>query len=184
MNDKIRIIDYRPEHQPFFEKFNRDWIEEHYELEPLDLFVLQNPEEALLKPGGAILVALYDGQVAGVLALRKLDEKTLEYTKMAVSPAFRRKGIGEALSHASFRKARELGAASIILYSNTLQAAAIRLYEKLGFVHLPVENEVYSRANVKMKMVLDDAVPHAHKGLLPQRGEVGEERQFTHNPNT
>ena len=163
MNNNINIVDYRPEHQPAFERLNREWITENFELEPLDLFVLQQPEEALLKPGGAILVALSGNEVAGVLALRRINDYTLEYTKMAVDRKFRRQGIGEALSHASFAKAKELGAKKIILYSNTLQAAAIKLYEKLGFRHLQVEQGVYKRANVKMEMdVSNDSMDKTH----------------------
>ena len=152
MEAMISIVDYKPEHQPYFEKFNRAWIEELFFMEPLDIAVLQNPEEYILKDGGAILMALYNGEVAGTVALRKLGEATFEFTKMAVDPDFRRKGIAERLCYASFDKARELGANNVILYSNTLQAAAIKLYEKLGFQHLPVENNVYKRANVKMKI--------------------------------
>jgi len=159
--NQIEIVDYRPEHQTYFEKFNREWIEEHYELEPLDLFVLQKPQEALLKPGGAVLMALYDGNVAGTVALRKIDGLTYEFTKMAVDKAFRRKGIAEALSYASFEKAKNLGAETVILYSNTLQWAAIKLYEKLGFKHLPVEQGVYKRANVKMSIELKGSITHA-----------------------
>lgn len=154
----ITIVDYRPEHQPYFELFNKNWIEEFYELEMVDLFVLKQPEEAILKPGGAILMALYDGVPAGTVGLRKIDDKTFEYTKMAVDARFRRKGIGEAISYASFEKAKELGAEKIILYSNTLQAAAIRLYERLGFKHLPVEEGVYKRANVKMFLWLSEVL--------------------------
>lgn len=154
----IEIIDYLPAHQPWFEKLNREWIQEHYELEPVDLFVLQHPDEAILNKGGAILMALYNGEVAGTVALRKTDDKTFEFTKMAVDKNFRRRGIAEQLSMASFHKAKELGADRIILYSNTLQAAAIKLYEKLGFQHLPVESGVYKRANVKMKIELDQVL--------------------------
>lgn len=148
----ISIVEYKPEHQPYFEKFNRAWIEEFFVMEPLDVAVLQNPEEYILKDGGSILMALYNGEVAGTVALRKIGDKTFEFTKMAVDPKFRRKGIAEQLCYASFDKAGELGATNVILYSNTLQAAAIKLYEKLGFQHLPVENNVYKRANVKMKI--------------------------------
>jgi len=148
----IKIIDYKPEHQPYFEKFNRQWIEELFEMEAVDEWVLTNPEKAILEPGGAILMAEYEGQIAGTVGLRKVDEQTYEFTKMAVDPAFRRKGIAEAISYASFQKAKELGATRVILYSNTLNAGAIKLYEKIGFRHLPVENDVYKRANVKMEI--------------------------------
>lgn len=150
----IIIVDFKPEHQSFFETFNKQWISEHYDLEEVDHYVLSNPGEAILKPGGAILIALFDGNVAGAVALRKVDDQTFEFTKMVVDPAFRRKGIGEAITYASFEKAKALGATNIILYSNTLQAAAIKLYEKLGFKHLEVEPGKYKRANVKMVLQL------------------------------
>jgi len=141
---EIRIVTYRPEHQPYFEKFNREWIEELFEMEPLDEWVLTHPVEAIIDPGGAILIAEYNGTPAGTVALRKLDDRTYEFTKMAVDKAYRRRGIAEAISYASFRKANELGAKKVLLYSNTKNAGAIKLYEKIGFQHLPVENDVYN----------------------------------------
>jgi ribosomal protein S18 acetylase RimI-like enzyme len=150
----IRIVDYEPRHQPYFEKFNREWIEELFEMEPVDEWVLTNPDKALIEPGGAILMAEYDGIPAGTVGLRKFDDEVFEFTKMAVDKSFRRRGIAEAISYASFEKARALGAKKVILYSNTRNAGAIKLYEKLGFRHLPVENDVYKRANVKMELVL------------------------------
>jgi len=146
----ITIIDYKNEHQPWFEKFNRDWIEADFEMEPLDEYVLRNPEEAILQKGGAILMALYDGQPAGTVGLRKVTDTVFEFTKMAVDKNFRRKGIAEAISLASLEKAKQLGATDVILYTNTKSVAAIRLYEKLGFTHLPLEPGVYKRADVKM----------------------------------
>lgn len=153
----IEIVDYKSEHQPYWEKLNRAWIKVFFEIEPFDEWVLQNPEEAILKDGGAILIALYDGEVVGTAGLRKMNE-TFEFTKMTVAESFRRRGIAEALCYACFRKAKELGATSVILYSNKLQAAAVRMYEKIGFRHLPVENTVYKRADVKMEIDLDEVL--------------------------
>jgi ribosomal protein S18 acetylase RimI-like enzyme len=155
MKTMIEIVNYRPEHQPHFERMNSEWISENFDLEPVDLYVLQNPEEAIINKGGAILMALYNGEVAGTAGLRKIDEETYEFTKMTVDKNYRRKGIAETLCYASFDKARELGAKTVILYSNTVQAAAIKMYEKIGFQHLPVENTVYKRANVKMTIDLN-----------------------------
>jgi ribosomal protein S18 acetylase RimI-like enzyme len=150
----IQIVDFRPGHQPYWERMNREWISENFDIEPFDLYVLQNPEEAIINKGGAILIALFNGEVAGTAGLRKVDDETYEFTKMVVDKPFRRRGIAETLCYASFDKARKLGAKTVILYSNTVQAAAIRMYEKIGFQHLPVENTVYKRANVKMKIDL------------------------------
>jgi ribosomal protein S18 acetylase RimI-like enzyme len=161
MSNLISIVDYRPEHQPYFEKFNRAWIEAWFEMEPVDEWVLTNPDKAILETGGAILMALYNGEVAGTVGLRKVEEDTYEFTKMAVDEKFRRKGIAEAISYASFIKAKELGAKQVILYSNTKNAGAIKLYEKIGFRHLEVEPGVYKRANVKMVIAISTALKAA-----------------------
>lgn len=157
--ESISIISYQPEHQPYFEKFNRNWIEKYFAMEPVDEYVLTNPGEALLKTGGAILMATYNGEIAGTVALRKIDDRTWEFTKMAVDESFRRKGIAEALSYASFEKARELGADKVILYSNSILQPAITLYEKLGFRHLPPEVKgEYKRSDVKMERSISPGV--------------------------
>ncbi len=160
---EIKIVDYRPEHQSYFESFNRVWIEELFEMEPVDEWVLTNPEQAILQTGGAILMAEYNGILAGTVGLRKLDNETWEFTKMAVDKNYRRLGIAEAISYASFIKAKSLGAKKVILYSNTKNAGAIKLYEKIGFEHLEVEPGVYKRANVKMVIDIDVAVRAARK---------------------
>ncbi len=162
----IDIVEYQKQHQPYFEKFNRQWIEEYFVMEAVDEYVLTNPEESILKPGGVILMALYNGEIAGTVALRKVNDTTYEFTKMAVDENFRRRGIAEAISYASFKKAKQLGAKKIILYSNTKNSAAIKLYEKLGFRHLPVENDVYKRANVKMVIKIEEAFRSAKNNYL------------------
>ena len=160
---EIKIVDYRPEHQPYFEAFNRVWIEELFEMEPVDEWVLTNPGEAILHNGGAILMAEYNGTIAGTVGLRKVEDNVYEFTKMAVDKNYRRLGIAEAISYASFKKAKELGAKIIILYSNTKNAGAIKLYEKIGFQHAEVEQGVYKRANVKMVIDIDTAVRAARQ---------------------
>lgn len=157
--EPIKIISFKDEHQPYFDRFNRKWIEQDFAMEPVDEFVLTNPGKAILEDGGAILMAEYNGIIAGTVGLRKVDDATYEFTKMAVDENFRRRGIAEALSYASFEKAKQLGAKKVILYSNTKNDAAIKMYEKIGFRHLPVEPGVYARANVKMEIKINELRP-------------------------
>ncbi len=159
----INIIDYRPEHQPYVESPNRVWIEKLFTLEPIDEWVLTNPDNAILISGGAILMAEYNGVIAGTVGLRKVNDETYEFTKMAVDENFRRLGIAEAICYASFKKAKQLGATTVILYSNTKNAGAIKLYEKIGFQHIEVEKGVYERANVKMTIDIETAINAANK---------------------
>jgi ribosomal protein S18 acetylase RimI-like enzyme len=74
---------------------------------------------------------------------------------MAVHENFHRKGIAEELSYGAFRKAYELAAEKIILYTNSILKPAIRLYEKLGFHHEELEKGGYKRADVKMSIRME-----------------------------
>ena len=161
----IKIIDYLPEHQPYFEKLNKAWIEKDFTLEERDRFVLEQPDESILKPVGAIIMATYDGIIAGTVALLKLNSFEYEFTKMAVDENYRRKGIAEQLSYAAIEKAKQLGAKKIILYSQTVLTGAVPLYKKIGFVQVPIENGVYKRADVKMEMVLEKEEVVSNKQL-------------------
>src|SRR5947209_57290 len=152
----IKIVNYRPAYQPFFEAFNKAWIEKDFWLEELDRYVLTHPEEAILKEGGAILMALYNDEVAGTVALKKEKDGSFELTKMAVSENFRRLGIAETLCNAAIRKAKLSGAEKIILYSQTQLQPAILLYKKIGFKEVPMEPGIYQRANIKMELLLNE----------------------------
>jgi len=152
--DKLEILDYKAEHQPYFEKFNRAWIEKHFWLEEIDIYVLQHPEEAILANGGSVLMAAYEGEIAGTVALKKVSNEIYEFAKMAVDEAFRRKGIAEALSYAAFDRAKNLGAKKVILYSQTGLVPAITMYRKLGFKEVPIEEGVYKRSDIKMEIEL------------------------------
>jgi ribosomal protein S18 acetylase RimI-like enzyme len=151
---KIEIIEYEAKHQPYFETFNRDWIEKYFWLEEIDKYVLQHPGEAIISKGGVVLMATCDGEVAGTVALKKVTDEVFEFTKMAVDEGFRRKGIAEALSYAAFDKAKVLGATKVILYSNTVLSPAIAMYRKLGFAEVLIGNSVYARSDIKMEIDL------------------------------
>lgn len=149
------IVSYDPRYRNDFKKLNEAWIREHFEMEEADHKSLDHPEESIIRQGGAILFAL-DGQtVAGTCALVKMNGGNFDFelAKMAVDPAFRGKGVGHQLGEAIVRKARELGAKTLFLESNTVLAPAINLYRKLGFVETSRQPTPYSRGNIHM--VLD-----------------------------
>jgi GNAT superfamily N-acetyltransferase len=149
----LSIAEYQPSDQPSFEKLNRDWIEKHFWMEPIDEEVLGNPEKHILKKGGTILMAYFGNEPAGTVALKYVTSGIYEFTKMAVDEKFRGQKIGLILSEAAIAKARQLGAHKIILYSNTVLAPAISLYRKLGFKEVPLDGP-YKRSNIKMELAL------------------------------
>jgi ribosomal protein S18 acetylase RimI-like enzyme len=153
LHSKLKIVDYKPEHQLWFEKLNREWIEKYFAMEPPDYQILQDPEKYILANGGSVFMALYNQVVAGTVALKFLSPDVYELTKMAVSESFQGKKIGRALAEAAIARARSSGARKIVLYSNTMLESAIALYEKLGFVEIPVDGP-YKRTNIKMQLII------------------------------
>jgi phosphinothricin acetyltransferase len=149
----LEIIDYQPEHQPWFEKFNRHWIEKHFRMEPIDVEVLQHPESHILSKGGSILMATWQKELAGTVALKFVETGVYEFTKMAVEDRFQGKKIGRALAEAAIERAKKAGANRIILYSNTKLPTAIVLYRKLGFHEIPLDGP-YQRSDIKMELDL------------------------------
>lgn len=149
----VSILEYSTEHQPWFEKLNRNWIEKYFWMEPIDFEVLGNPEKHILDKGGSILMAYCNKEIAGTVALKYVEPNVYEFTKMAVDEKFQGKKVGMLLSEAAILKAKQQGANKIILYSNTVLAPAISLYRKLGFKEIPLDGP-YKRSNIKMELVL------------------------------
>lgn len=154
----VEIISYQPEYATYFEQYNREWIEENYILEELDIYLLQHPEESILQDGGEIFFARHKGEIIGAVAMKKKSDDAYELSKMAVSSKARGLGAGRMLCEAVIDRAKVLGAKKVFLYSNTIQSIAIKLYRKLGFVEIPVEAGVYERANIKMELSLKDGI--------------------------
>ena len=155
VEDDIRIIPYHPALKVYFERLNKAWIEQSFHLEPVDEWVLTQPEEAILKGGGSILFAQKGDRIIGTVGLRRVDGDTFEMTKMAVDEAFRGGGAGKKLISAAIEEATKTAVQKLVLYSNTkANATAIRLYQQMGFREIPMEQGIYERADIKMEMLL------------------------------
>lgn len=151
----VEIVAYKPEFRAAFEALNLEWLEAYSLLEPIDFDYLQNPEARILAKGGQLFFALQAGTVVGTCAAVRVSNDVIELAKLAVSPAAQGQGIGRRLSETVIEHARNQGATSVILMSNSMLAQAIRLYESMGFQYAPLpENTVYERANVYMTLAL------------------------------
>ena len=89
-------------------------------------------------PRGELLLARgAEGEALGCVALRPLAGGACEMKRLYVSPAARGTGLGAALAGAVVRTAARLGYAEIRLDTLPTMAAAIGLYERMGFGRTP-----------------------------------------------
>ena len=104
---------------------------------------------AYTPPEGRLLLALYEEQLAGCVALRKFEDGVCEMKRLYVRPAFRGQGIGRALARRMIEEAGATSYATMRLDTLARMRAAITLYESLGFRRIeayrpnPMEDVVY-----------------------------------------
>lgn len=124
----------------------RAFIEWHYERHATDRHIIDSyfdPDKfaAALEglpgefapPEGALLVAEEDGEIAGCVALRRLDDEACEMKRMFVRSDFHGRGLGDLLGRAIIVEARRIGYRRMMLDTGPAQREAPGLYRKLGF---------------------------------------------------
>jgi N-acetylglutamate synthase and related acetyltransferases len=98
-------------------------------------------------PEGRLLLALYNNEPAGCVALRKIDAETCEMKRMFVYPELHGKRIGYALAEAIIHEAKDIGYSSMKLDTSWRQVEAQNLYQSFGFKKI----EPYYELSEKLK---------------------------------
>jgi putative acetyltransferase len=142
-----------------FRRLNEEWITRYFRVEPKEALILADPQRTILDRDGRILFATTGKRCIGCCALMRLGDKDneLEVAKMAVEPAHQGAGVGRRVLQATIEEGRRMGAKRLYLETNHILTPAIRLYESLGFKHIPAERIVpsqYERADVYMELIL------------------------------
>lgn len=151
----MEIFSYTPKYAEEFKALNIAWLEKYFWVEPHDEDVLSDPEKYIIEPGGTIFFVKDNEEIIGTVALMKIEDGIFELTKMAVTPAAQGKKIGQKLMEHTINYAREKKWKKLIIYSNRKLENAVYIYQKYGFVEIPIEeNNPYSRGDIKMKLNL------------------------------
>jgi len=118
---------------------------------------LKDPLKKYGPPGGALLLALWDGSVAGCIALKPLKTPgDCEMKRLYVRTAYRKYGIGRVLVEALLQEAKQRNYTCMKLDTLQRLQPAIRLYEQYGFVHTqayydnPINDAVYMEKIIYM----------------------------------
>jgi ribosomal protein S18 acetylase RimI-like enzyme len=111
---------------------------------------LKNLPGAYAAPSGRLLLARYEQQAAGCVALRKLEANICEMKRLYVRPAYRGKGLGRILVERVIAEARTIGYERMRL--DTVASSmkeAVELYRRKGFKEIapyranPIEGALY-----------------------------------------
>lgn len=110
---------------------------------------------AYARPKGRLLLADADGQAAGCVALRRLDDAAGEIKRLWVRPPFRHARIGRMLVARALEAAREAGYRRVVLDTLPSMGAAMALYRAFGFREIPAyyDNPVPGALYLGMELV-------------------------------
>ena len=85
-------------------------------------------------PDGRLLLAEYEGQLAGCVALHKLEPGICEMKRLYLRPQFRGKGLGRGLADHIIAEARQIGYQRMRLDTvEPVMKDAVAMYRRIGF---------------------------------------------------
>lgn len=148
----VAVVPFRPDHAAAWAALNLAWLAEGgFAVEAKDRKVIDDPQGAILDPGGRIFMVERDGVAVGCCALMAMADGGFELAKMTVTPAARGQGLSRRLLEACEAEARAAGAPRLYLESASSLTTARALYRSSGFIDLPPRPTPYARADVFME---------------------------------
>jgi enamine deaminase RidA (YjgF/YER057c/UK114 family)/GNAT superfamily N-acetyltransferase len=117
----------------------RELFEQYSQLKGYEFEGVNFEQEISELPGpyvpsqGRLLLALYEGEAAGVIGLKRYDDKTGEIKRLYVPPQYRGNGIGKGLVQAAMVEARKAGYKRVIADTDLNMRIAMVIFDEHGF---------------------------------------------------
>ena len=155
--EKVVVLDYTPGLKTIFQNLVKPWLLEvlNGKLEEEDKFTISNPDKAYLDTGGFLFFAKYKGDVAGCVALKRLNDREFEFAKLYIKNDYRNLGIASKLIERCISRCKENEATRLWLQTTNRMQQAHHLYYKFGFRDNPAPDAMDVLARTEKIMSLD-----------------------------
>jgi N-acetylglutamate synthase and related acetyltransferases len=105
-------------------------------------------------PDGRLYMVKVEDEIAGCIALRKIDDENCEMKRLYVRPTFRGHKIAYKLIETIIADAKKIGYKSMLLDTLPFLKGAIHLYENFGFYEIeaynnsPIDTTIFMRLDL------------------------------------
>lgn len=116
---------------------------------------LTHLQEKYGAPHGRLYLVRVDGDPAGCVAMKRLDENRCELKRLYIRPSFRGRGLARRLLEQLLADARAEGYEAMLLDTFPFLSRAVCLYRTLGFYEIPsynntpLENLIYMQKDLR-----------------------------------
>lgn len=134
---------------------------------PMPLILMADPNEeqvAEYLPHCLMLVANHLDSIVGVLALSPEGKTKAEIKVLAVTPGYRRKGIGKLLLQEAGERAARLGFTELQVCTGNSSIKPFQLYQQAGFELTDVRWNYFTHHYPQP--ILEDGIPCKHQLVL------------------
>ncbi len=116
---------------------------------------LANLPNSFAPPDGCLLLAMYQEEIAGCVALRKLNDTVCEMKRLYVKSSLRGLEVGRNLAEAVVTKAQKIGYTRMWVHTLQIMKAANTLYRSMGFREIDPyeENDIEGGIFMELKLV-------------------------------
>jgi ribosomal protein S18 acetylase RimI-like enzyme len=131
MEDRVAILDYSPEYQPFIRKIltKIGWAEQYISAMETSAIAFSKDKENY-----GVYLAVSKGEALGFLYVQYYAWNQLcQIQGLAVSPEFQRQGIAAALVARAEEFARSKNARGLYVDTPTTNSAGRKFYEAIGY---------------------------------------------------
>ncbi|MBI4447442.1 GNAT family N-acetyltransferase [Candidatus Woesearchaeota archaeon] len=108
-------------------------------------------DKVLLKKGGIFYIVEDNGKIIGTIGIKKHKSEVARLKKMYLKKSYRGRGLAQKMYSKAQSFAKKKGYKKIILSTTPQMKAAIKFYQKMGFVKYRVNkrlNQIFFSKNI------------------------------------
>jgi len=156
-NQSFSIVDYTPKMKASFLRLVKPWLLSllNGKIDDDSNFAINEPDKYYLLNGGFILFAKYNNEIVSCIALKRLDDESIEFQHLFTHPNYRNKGIGTKLIERTITRGKENNIKKLFFQTSINSEKSIHFFSKFGFKESKSHKQMNVQSGTKIVMKME-----------------------------